>query len=321
MNTAKVIENGKLTLENLLKKGITQEQIFEYYFGSKIDLSWRYKNPFRIDNTPGCSFYYNNGSLLFYDVREGSVDVVKFIMRMYGDKYYYALKRIERDFNLISHTTPIVNVNQKIPSIEKIEINRKDFTQEELDFWKTSDFIISQTTLEKNNIYSVKNLFVNGELTEFNLNMCFAYKHGIGKYQIYRPTIDKKKKFRQTSNTYVYGWETLDYNCDYVVITKSGKDHFIGKLAGINNIATISEGCLLEQDKMEWLCLNFKHVILLLDSDETGRNKTRKYLSIYPNLKHLFIPIKWGKDLFGLYKIIGMNELLKLKQKYYENFK
>jgi hypothetical protein len=55
----------KLTKENILDL-ISEEQIFERYFGQKVDRRKKYVSPFREDKNPDCTFYRSKSGILYF---------------------------------------------------------------------------------------------------------------------------------------------------------------------------------------------------------------------------------------------------------------
>lgn len=285
---------------------VTQESIFEYYFGQKIDLSKKYKSPLRDDKTPGCSFFYGqSGDLLFFDSKEGNMDCFKFMMLKFSCSYYDSIIKIKLDFNLIkSRNIQIIN-EEKEPYLKKIQIKRKPYTEKELEFWQLPDFEVTEELLTQYDIYSISDLWFNGVHKGYKLVDTFAYKQtNPYSYQIYKPFAEKSQKFRTNDGSYIYGWDSLKPG-DEVDINKGPKDNFFAKVAGYNSIGPIGEGFNIPPEKMEFLRFNYKKVYLCYDNDDAGKKYTEKIVKQYPFVIPRFPLI--GKDFTDMIKNRGIN--------------
>ena len=49
--------------QETLSRILTEEKIFEKYFGEPVDFYKSYKNPLRSDNNSGCNFFYGKNTL------------------------------------------------------------------------------------------------------------------------------------------------------------------------------------------------------------------------------------------------------------------
>jgi hypothetical protein len=285
---------------------VTQESIFEYYFGEKIDLAKKYKSPLREDITAGCSFFYgNSGDLLFFDSKEGNMDCFKFIMMKFNCDYYTSIIKIKMDFKLIkSANTKIIN-DEKEPYLKEISIKRKPFTEKELKFWQLPDMEITEELLTSYGIYSISDLWYNGIYKGYNLVDTFAYKQTLPyNYQIYRPFAEKNYKFRTNNGSYIYYKDRLDLNKEEVIINKSPKDSFYANVAGFNSIGVISEGVNISDETMQFLQSKFSKIYVCLDNDTAGQNYTEKLIK-----KHSFLiprPPLFGKDYTDMIKEKGV---------------
>ena len=285
---------------------VTQEAIFEYYFGQKIDLAKKYKSPLRDDKTPGCSFFHGqSGDLLFFDSKEGNMDCFKFIMLLHNCSYYDAIIRIKIDFNLIKNRNVQIINEEKEPYLKKIQIKKKPFTPKELEFWQVPDMVVTEELLAKYGIFSISDLWFNGVYKGYNLNMTFAYKQkNPYSYQIYKPLEQKNRKFRTNDGSYIYGWDDLEIGKD-VYINKSPKDWFYAKIAEYNSIAPLGEGFNIPVEKIEYLKNNCKNIYLCYDNDDAGRRYTEKVIKQYPFIIPKFPLI--GKDFTDMCKNRGIN--------------
>lgn len=298
-------QNYFCTKEYILTQ-VSQEAIFEFYFGDKISLDKRYKSPLRVDPSPGCSFFYgSSGDLLFFDSQYGNMDCFSFIMKKFNCGYYDAIIKIKLQFSLIKGRTIHILNEEKEPNLKKIQIKRRDYTKEELEYWSLPDLEITQETLEKHKIYSISDFWFNDVHKGYNLKHCYAYKQNKPySYQLYRPFEDKNRRFRTNDGSYIYGKDELDPSLEEAIINKSPKDSFYARIAGYNSIGTIAEGFIIPPEYMEYLRTTFKRVYICYDNDEAGVKYTEKLVKQYPFLIPRYSLI--GKDFSDMIKKQGV---------------
>ncbi len=194
-----------------------------------------------------------------------------------------------------------------------IKLNFKEFTEEELDYWK--QYNIDLDLLNKYNIRSVQSCYIKNKDDEFfncvdRNEICFAYLFSDESCKIYFP---HRKLYRFITNSnYIQGLSQLD-NPKYIVWTKSYKDILCLSLFGIQGLAMQSENVIPKIPE------NLKHLpqYYLSDADQRGLRaalKVKKELKIpilvFP--KELY---KIGcKDLSDGIKVLGFNKVNELVQ-------
>ena len=300
-------ENLILTKDYLeLKYGI--ETIFQFLFPYKISFSEKYINPLRKDNNSGCKFFVVADELYFNDFSKGiNYNWIKWGMEYKNMSFFQLLKFINDNLrhNYINNKQTVNN--SKIVSYKKalevIDIKSGEFTKDEINkFFTFYDFKCSTELLKKGNIYKVENYFYNNDLVKSNCKNIFAFlnqnENGIKNYQLYFPLLEKSKRYRSVTTQIYPQFENIDYNVNYIFITKSNMDSFILKhILEFNAIGIINEGVLLKKHIIKELNNHFQ-IILLMDNDEAGRQCVIKYIKTYPdiNFKIMFVPFKYGKD-------------------------
>jgi hypothetical protein len=164
-----------ISKEDILKR-LSQEQIIDFYFPYKVSLKKQYKNPFRIDKTPGCTFKYSqSGVLYFKDWAQNKTydcfNIAEEHLRI--GNFQKLLQRISNDFqlNLMPKSLAIpkerMNITNEQPKEQfvfnkepnKYQCEEKEFSFLELAFWKNEGF--SKVDLEKYRITSVKRFCIN----------------------------------------------------------------------------------------------------------------------------------------------------------------
>ena len=313
----------KITKSYLLSQ-YSEETYMEYYLGIKV-AKGLFCSPLRRDNTPTCSFYKNkSGELIFKDFN-GSFygNFISVVMEKYHVSYYKALQIIAEDFNLSKKHTDKVAVNPIKPSTTvfkdtgpaDVRVEIKDFTQEELNWWNS--YGITLDILKKFNVYSCKNIFLNGELfkTIYKDNFMFGYyggkKDNLELWRIYFP---KQSNYRFLTNwpaKKIQGLKQLKKDGDICVITKSMKDTMCLYSLGISAIAPNSENLFIADTILERLKSKFKYIIVLYDNDLPGIQNMRKIKKKHPELIYFYIPRHYNaKDISDFYKKYGKDKTL-----------
>lgn len=301
----------RLTRDYLLTLN-SEEYYMTHYLGIPVKKGL-FKNPLRNDHKVTCSFYRNKaGNLIFHDFATNQhLDFINVVMEKYHVNYYQALKIIASD-NAPKVNIPIVTFSK---SETKIQVQIKDFTKNELDWWKS--FGISESTLKKYRVYSCKAVFLNDKLFTIDTPLTFGYYggkyHGIELWRIY---YSQRKEYRFIGNwptKKIQGFEQLPKKDDLLVITKSMKDVMCLYELGITAIAPNSETQWISKNVLEQLKARFKHIIVFYDNDRPGKYNMAKIRRQYPELKYFFIPNKYGaKDVSDFVKKYG-KEYTKLK--------
>lgn len=323
--------------KTVILKYLSEEQIFEKYFGYAPELNKLYTNErLRTDTTPGCSFYYrDNGKLIFTDFSTGiQYDCFDYVQALHCNcKFPVALEIIARDFGLldfdyfVNKVLPKQETEKKPRIYNRIEICReRNFKKYHLDYWRIGGLDITQEMLTSNKIWALRHLWeytadkVN-YFTPNQLGVAFAYHWEGYNYQIYFPYKKKDKgerKFINPPKIKIGDIEFLDFGADHIIITKSKKDAFFLRLFGLNVFFIINEAILLDENTMKIVNL-FPQRFTLFDNDKWGLHHAWRYRKIY-NTIPLFFNREDGKDTYDVIKKNGkdffMDLVVDTKQKF-----
>ena len=175
----------KVTKEFLLSR-INQESIMQYYTGLDVSSKKLALSPLRSDNHVTIGFYKSKTGILYmHDFATNEhLDCWNVVMRMFGCNYYQALNKIAEDFGLIEGSTNYKVIPKVVSEIKesesaKIQVQIKDYTESELEWWKS--FGINKKILKKYHVYSLQNIFLNGELRFSSSEKCPIYGYYFGK--------------------------------------------------------------------------------------------------------------------------------------------
>lgn len=260
----------------------SEEEYMSFYLGIIPDKSL-HCNPLRVDKRPTASFYRSSsGTLIFKDFQTGfHANFVDVVMEKFKVNYNSALRIIANDFNIVAkHNTEkneaIITYNgQKVEGAGEciLQCEIKDFTLRELNWWKS--YGITSETLNKFHVFSVKNLFMNGNylLSSSPGNPAYGYYFGKeGGRELWKIYFPLKLQFRFLLNTNkLQGARQLPPNGDIVVVTKSMKDVMTLYELGIPAVAPQAESVIIRRNQYEALKRRFKHVIFNADWDRAGQ--------------------------------------------------
>lgn len=314
-----------ITLDYILSK-VSEYDIYAHYLG-QFKVGAIYNSPFRKDKNPSFGIYYSKRTkqLLFKDHGTGECgNVVKFVSLYTGlTNYNDILKDIVKQLN-ITTDTKLDSSKQYIPSSETvIGIVRQKFTPTDINYW--SQFNISEKTLKKFNVNSIKYYLCNGIVKGIYKedNPMYAYKV-YNNFKIYRPLADKYTKWRNNLTEYdIQGYAQLPSKGDTLIITKSMKDVMCLYEMGIPAISPSSESTFIPNDILEGLKKRFKRIIILFDRDNAGVKYLRK-MSLKTGLEACLIP-KYlnAKDVSDAIKLnnfeIVKKEIEKIVNKQYKH--
>jgi DNA primase len=302
-----------ITLDYILSK-VSEYDIYAHYLG-QFKVGAIYNSPFRKDKNPSFGIYYSKRTkqLLFKDHGTGECgNIVKFVSLYTGlTNYNDILKDIVKQLN-ITTDTKLDSSKQYIPSSETvIGIVRQKFTPTDINYW--SQFNISEKTLKKFNVNSIKYYLCNGIVKGIYKedNPMYAYKV-YNNFKIYRPFADKYTKWRNNLTEYdIQGYAQLPSKGDTLIITKSMKDVMCLYEMGIPAISPSSESTFIPNDILEGLKKRFKRIIILFDRDNTGVKYLRK-MSLKTGLEGLLVHKKFkAKDISDAIKANSFEEIKK----------
>jgi len=296
----------KLKPEIILSK-ISEYDIFRYYMP---DSDWKLNkptfSPFRKENNPSFVIGNKRGFLSFIDFadtnRRGTCfDFVRMLFNL--PSHDDALLLIDKDFGL-----GIVSGNDKQeyrkitstykqPTIDKryalIQVKTRKFTQEELAYW--AQYHQSIDDLRANNIYSVKELYLNkSKFALLDTELRFGYLYEGQYWKIYRPFADKKNKWMPNNvpMTVMDGRSDIK-DCDVAFINKSKKDYMVIKKVFPCTCAVQNEGIgCFSPENVEYLKANSNKQILSFDSDVVGVQNSQQITKLF-DFEYVNVPKKY----------------------------
>ena len=312
----------KITKEFLLSKN-SEETYMSYYLGVPVKKGL-FRSPLRSDNHNTCSFFRGrSGNLYFKDFATGQCLTFEgVVMEKYHCTYPNALKIIAKDFGYIQSSEvkkQEIKIQPKFEGEKEtfIQVEIKDFSESELKWWNS--FGVTKQTLDKYKVYSIKTVFLNGNIyaqsTQHSpiYGYFFGKKENIEQRRIYMP---KRKEFRfigNVSTKTIQGYKQLPDNGKLLVITKSMKDTMLLSSLGIPAVAPNSETQFVSEKLLDEFRERFKNIVLLYDSDLTGVRFMNKIRKQYRDLIVCMIPRKYeAKDISDFYQKYGRSQTISL---------
>jgi hypothetical protein len=317
----------ELNIQTILTK-ISEYDIFKFYMPSSWSLNVACSSPFRKDKNPSFIISSKYKSLSYIDFGDTSFkgNCFHFVRQLYNlPNLNETLIKIDKDFGLgiskgiVSTDYKKIISNYKQPTLNEkknvnIQLMPKSFTLDDLAYWNMFHQDISD--LKRENIYSIDKLFLNKKRFSFNKNEpIFGYLYE-GKWKIYRPFENKKRKWipNNVPITVMDGIKGLEPN-KLAFINKSKKDYMVIRKLFTNTCAVQNEGigCFSEEN-IKLLKNNSNRQILSFDSDDPGVKSSKKITEIfdfdYCNVPRHYLA-QGIKDWADLAKLKGMNSIEK----------
>ena len=310
-----------------LYKLIGQDRLMEFYFGEKIDLRKKYKNPFRSDKHATCFFKWSQGGNLYFvdyateKIYYNCIDVAQ--MRT-SYEYPDVLYKIESDFQLQNFSledrlrlkTEVKTLKTTKPAEVKpasIKVKLTKFTEKDEKYW--AQFGVTPSILKFFDIRRVEKAWIADNIWYVNndFDPCYRYKEK-EHFKLYRPFADKKIKFRTNFfGGVLEGYTQLPHKGTTLIITKGTKDVMTLHSLGINAVAVRSETTPISENAYELLKARFDNIYVWFDADRAGKEGAEKISEMY-GIPVLYHHASLGKDISDIYKDKGKERLIKLCQ-------
>ena len=321
-----------ITKEFILSK-INQESIMQYYTGLNVNSKKLALSPFRSDSHVTVGIYKSKSGILYlHDFATNEhINCFQAVMKLYNCNYYKALEIIAKDFGLIEGTKSKPITPKKVESIKQnetcnIQVQIKDFTEKELEWWKS--FGISKKTLKKYHVFSLQHVFLNGELKFTSSEQCPIYgyyfgkdKNGTEKWKIYFPLKEGYRFLNNLSKKVLQGYHQLPKSGELLVITKSMKDLMAMYEFGISAVSPNSETLFIDDKKLEEFKKRFKHILVVYDQDRPGKHNMWIIRKQHPELNYYFLPWYLAKDFTDSIKLVGVENMREYVNEFMFNYK
>lgn len=304
-----------------------QKEVFEHFLGDTC-IHKEYKNPLRPDNSAGCSLVYYNGRLRLVDFasRKQHYDAYDLVMGYYNVGFYEAKSIIQNSFaglgSIIQEESKGNERSETTISITKCCSNNRL-----IKYW--SDYQITIRELEEDNVIPIKEFSIikNGNVlynrTILDNQFAFAYNEWEeGIYKICCPFISGKGKWiTNTNQNHIGNAKNIDFVGEHLIITKSYKDCRVLRNNGFSNTIWLqNEGMIPDTADLMAIVNLYDKVTIVFDNDQAGIVASSKLAKLLKEnctkpIRELTIPKNFKK-----YKVKDPSDLIKFKQKHFNNF-
>lgn len=330
--------------ERILGKTRGGLDVFSHYLGFPVNPHRNFYSPFYEDKRASCHIYLDKKSdcYRYHDHGDSyySGDCFWFVAELYQldlkSEFKTVLKTIAKDMGIY-----IPNMDDDIPYSDRYKprdrqevktkmvsdrntprsikedryyhFETKPFTEGALNYWL--HYGISKDVLNNYRVCQIdryegtstegKSFILHDTPTE----PIFGYV-GNGYIKIYRPHCAKMRFLYggKMPSVYCFGMEQLPSKGDLLFITGGEKDVLSLAAHGFNAICFNSETAQIPDTLIEGLSLRFRHIILLYDTDDTGRRESVRQTELLSNYKvlNLILPLQGTKtekdisDFFAL---------------------
>ncbi|MDD3039261.1 AAA family ATPase [Bacteroides sp.] len=313
-----------LRKEEILDRTNNGLAVFKHYIPGNWRTGRNFFNPLYEDNKASCNIYFDrhNGIYKMKDFGNDSYsgDCFFFVGILRGidcnnpSGFIEILETIDRDLCLgLATGNPIpatrsqqIVVEAKTEQPEKetkpYQFREQRFTAAELEYWQ--QYGITPTTLEQYRVVSLRDFSSEtAEGTPFSYTSSatepmFGYKSK--RYiKLYRPF--SKTRFLYGGcfgDSYCFGLEQLPSKGDTLFITGGEKDVMALAAHGFHAICFNSETVTIPPTLVYKLTFRFKHIILLYDTDKTGKESATKHEKLLAEfgVKRLLLPLAGTKE-------------------------
>lgn len=294
--------------------------VFAHYIGEQCGKRL-FSNPYRTDSNPSCTLKKKNGRYYLVDYGDSSwhgdcfwfVAVIKHLNL--STDFMEVLRIIDKDLELFiineapkgwhpeMRKAPVVIKTSN--RIVRFEATYKDFTDGETVWWNT--YGITREILDRYHVRSVNTCrFFREDGTDYQYYgspkyPMYAYTFNEGRgIKAYRPGAKTRFLYAgELPNPYIFGWEQLPEQGDYVFITGGEKDVMTYAAHGFAAICLNSETSRVTDDTIEALTRHFNLVVFSYDSDETGSRESETRVSEHKDkhpVSRLVLPLKGNKQ-------------------------
>ena len=291
--------------EEILSRTNRGLEIFCFYMPIDFVPKRNFRNPLYADRRASCNIYLDNKSgcyrmkdfgndaysgdcfwfaavMLGLDVRKDFMVVLETIIRdlqlnMYLERKEYHAQRVPMMKPYERMVLPPAIHTVSTANEKWFKYIEQPFGESELNYWW--QYGIDAKILQRFHVKSLTRYeSISNQGKFFSLvstkeDPIFAYC--LGKFvKVYRP----KSKLRflyggEKVDDYVFGFEQLPGKGDMIFITGGEKDVLSLSAHGFNAICFNSETAQIPGNIIEGLLLRFRHLIILYDTDENGKQK------------------------------------------------
>ena len=323
-----------LKKEEILERTNNGLSVFKHYISGNWRIGRNFLNPLYEDNKASCNIYFDRRSGIYKMKDFGndsySGDCFFFVGQLKGldcnnsMDFVEIMETIDRDLGLglaTGNPIPVTRTSSHIvndmpeETLEKeskpYQFREQKFPLAELMYWQ--QYGITPEVLELYKVCSLRDFqSVTADGTPFTYTSSITepmYGYKNKRYiKLYRPF--SKARFLYGGNfgeNYCFGLEQLPAKGDTLFITGGEKDVMSLAAHGFHAICFNSETVTIPPTLVYKLTFRFKHIILLYDTDKTGKESARKQEKQLEEfgIRRLLLPLpgtKEEKDISDYFK-------------------
>lgn len=316
-----------LNKENVLNRTNKGIDIFRYFLPGPWRVGRNFLNPLYKDTKPSCNVYLDRKNQIYrmkdFGDDDYSGDAFTLVGRLHGlncgisGDFVQILKIINDSLHLCleENDLPIINVTGRLSVKEREEflpeyltaleydVVSRPLTETDMDFWSESG--ITEDILKQYHVIAVQ-AYSSVNKTGKPFTITGDMRHPIYGYtgknhiKLYRPGSTDLRFFYggDFGGQYCFGLEQLPMHGDTLFITGGEKDVMTLASHAFYAICFGSETSHIPEGIIRSLSHRFKHIILLFDTDTTGKEcslREVERLKQY-HVKRLVLPLSGSKE-------------------------
>lgn len=270
-----------------IAKYVDQMEVWWWLLGFQVDEGEEFKNPWRVDNNPGCKldsgykwiFLQDRADVRFHSMT--IIDATKYVHQCTMDQACNILWNIF----VLGKNKPITPTTRQTdfgePSQYECNIHFIPYTTDKgqpmylvRDKMYWSPLGVSSSQLAEDYTYSVKMYRFNDkngrQFQVYPVSWCYAYTFPSGNVKIYSPNKHVGKWVANTSEYDIGGLSILPNKGDALFVCKSYKDWRIQINLGYDAVWIQGEKFLIPEDYIKDFNMRFNKILIYFDNDRTG---------------------------------------------------
>ena len=328
-----------LKKEEILSRTNKGLSVFKHYISGNWRIGRNFLNPLYDDNKASCNVYFDRRSGVYklkdFGNDSYSGDCFFFVGMLKGidcnnpSGFVEILETIDRDLGLgltTGNPVPVPYLVRELAETQSeppekenkpYQFREQRFTTAELDYW--GKYGITPDVLEQYKVVSLRDFSSEtADGTPFTYTASaaepmFGYKSK--RYiKLYRPFSKTRFLYGGSfGDNYCFGLEQLPSKGDTLFITGGEKDVMALAAHGFHAICFNSETVTIPPTLIYKLTFRFKHIILLYDTDKTGKESSAKQEKVLAEfgVKRLLLPLagtKEEKDISDYFRLGNSRE-------------
>ena len=257
-----------------------QEDLFQWYLG--INVSNKFRNPFRNDLSPGCYLEYSNGLLLMWDWGNSNFkgkSIVQIISYTKGISYREAVYYILTNYKNVNVSSPCITRKRDSSFLKQIYPTKRNWNIFDKEYW--SEYGITRSNLDYEGVIPVDWYYTNFKSEPDRLQSIVS-KHLTyaipikSRWKIYVPSIklfDTNQKWDDIGGISPF----TDY--EILIVTKSYKDYQVLTNLGYSCRYILCETVSINPKFIKYVAKEFDFIFFLMDNDLEGIKATERLVN------------------------------------------